>query len=84
MIARVRNKVLRRFVVLTFGTLDANYHGPGGTTLRRTVSLVRMGSYAKFWTLYVYRADGRAHMLGVMFPRWLGEWPKSAGGEPRQ
>lgn len=74
----------RRWVLFSFGTLSQNYHGPNHTTLRRIIALDRMGSYAKCWTLYVYRGDGRAHMLGVMFPRWLGEWPKSVGGEPRK
>lgn len=43
--------------------LDGNYHGPGHSTLRRTWQIVRMGSYAKTWTLYIYRggrADDRA------------------------
>lgn len=80
---------MRKYIQLSFGTLSTNYHGRkdsglySGKTLRRTVRLTRMGSYAKYWTLYIYRGDGRAHMIGVAFPRWLGPWPKSAGGEPR-
>ena len=59
-----------------FRLLDGNHHGPEFSTLRSTWQLVRMGSYAKSWTLYVYRADGRAHYLNVTFPRWIGSWPE--------
>lgn len=69
-------KKLIRFEV---GTLDCNYHGPNGTTLRRTWRIVRMDSYAKCWTLYIYRGDGRAHRLMVTFPRWIGPWPRDTG-----
>ena len=61
------------------GTLARNSHGPKFTTLRNTWQIVRMGSYAKMWTLYVYRSDGRAHQLMIAFPRWLGEWPNETG-----
>ena len=65
-------------------TINSNHHGPGSTTLRRTWQIVRMGSYAKSWTLYVYRGDGRAHYLNVTFPKWRGPWPNECGErEPR-
>lgn len=56
-------------------TLSSNHHGPKHDTLRNTWQVVRMGSYAKSWTLYIYRKDGRAHALNITFPRWLGPWP---------
>ena len=56
-------------------TLDSNYHGPKMSTLRNTCKVVRMGSYAKSWTIYIYRNDGRAHALNFTFPRWRGPWP---------
>lgn len=65
-------------------TLKGNHHGPDHTTLRRTWQIVRMGSYAKYWRLYVYRGDGRAHYLDLCFPNWLGSWPGTAGSEPRR
>ena len=68
---------MKGMITIRTGTLDSNHHGrPGFTTLRNTWQIVRMGSYAKCWTLYVYRRDGRAHMVTITFPRWLGEWPK--------
>lgn len=66
-----------RWVKFEVGTLDGNHHGPDFTTLRRTWQIVRMGSYAKCWTLYVYRNDGRAHRFMVTFPHWLGPWPEN-------
>lgn len=63
-------------VKLKLSTLSSNHHGHEFTTLRRTWQLVRMDSYAKSWTLYVYRGDGRAHAIRLTFPRWIGEWPK--------
>lgn len=71
-----------RWMQLRFRTLDRNYHGPNHETLRRTAQIVRMGSYAKMWALYVYRGDGSTRCFEVCFPRWLGPWPKSAGNEP--
>lgn len=64
-------------VKFSFSTLPSNHHGPAFATLRNTWQIVRMGSYAKMWTLYVYRSDGRAHAIGLAFPRWRGPWPKS-------
>jgi len=65
-------------------TLDTNFHGSKSTTLRNTWQVVRMGSYAKSWTLYIYRGDARAHALNITFPRWLGPWPeKHSRKEPR-
>lgn len=63
--------------------LDNNYHGPAETTLRSTWQIVRMESYAKMWTLYIYRADGSTIGLTVAFPRWRGPWPKGSS-EPRR
>ena len=65
---------LSRFQARTY-TLCNNHHGPDHATLCNTWQVVRMGSYAKSWTLYVYRKDGRAHALNITFPRWLGPWP---------
>ena len=68
-----------RYINFSVIRLDGNHHGPGRSTLRRTWQIVRMQSYAKMWTLYLYRGDGRTIGLMVCFPRWLGEWP----GDPR-
>lgn len=79
---KLRLRIGQRLHVST-GTLDSNSHGPKFTTLRNTWQIVRMDSYAKTWTLYVYRSDGRAHQLMLSFPRWLGPWPKEKGSEPK-
>jgi hypothetical protein len=74
-----------KWIRLRVSTLTNNHHGPHFTPLRRTWQIVRMGSYAKCWSLYVYRSDGRAIRFEVCFPRWLGEWPKSCDEwEPRR
>lgn len=59
-----------------------NWHGPNHTVKRSTWQIVRMGSYAKMWTLYRYRADGSYVGYQLTFPFWRGPWPKSAGTEP--
>jgi len=64
------------------GKIACNWHGPQRNILRRTVRLVRMGSYAKMWTFYLYRGDGSVRLIEVAWPHWLGDWPKSAGNEP--
>lgn len=74
---------MAKFVSFDTNTLDGNHHGPDGATLRSGFKVVRMGSYAKIWSLYIYRRDGRAHRLTIAFPRWRGPWPESAGNEPR-
>lgn len=71
-----------KWMQLRYRTLDCNHHGPSHETLRRTAQIVRMGSYAKMWTLYVYRGNGRTHCFEVCFPQWRGPWPESAGNEP--
>lgn len=71
-----------RWLQIRLRTLDGNHHGDKHETLRRTWQWVRMGSYAKIWTLYVYRGDGSTIGFEITFPKWLGPWPKSAGSEP--
>jgi hypothetical protein len=61
-----------------------NYHGPNDTTLRRCFKLVRMGSYAKMWSIYRYHNGGGWTRYTVTFPRWQGPWPASAGNEPNR
>lgn len=75
---------MKKLISFDADTLDGNHHGPNSTILRSGFKIVRMGSYAKMWSLYIYRRDGRAHRITVAFPRWLGPWPESAGGEPRR
>lgn len=71
-----------RWLQLQLDTLDGNYHGPKFTPLRRTCRWVRMGAYVHCWTLYIYKADGSTINIRITFPKWRGEWPKSAGQEP--
>lgn len=67
-------------------TLDSNSHGrPWPTTLKATWQIVRMGSYAKIWTLYIYGRMGKVYALTVTFPLWRGPWPeKCSEPEPRK
>lgn len=69
---------LTKWLRIETDTLDTNYHGPNSTTLRRTWLFVRMGSFAKYWSLYLYLGDGSTYRIGVCFPRWIGEWPKQS------
>ena len=62
---------------------DKNYHGPHGSTLRLTVRIRRMGSYAKCWSLDLYGRSGAWLRIMLRFPRWFGPWPFETG-EPRQ
>lgn len=73
-----------QFVHFSYDSGDVNYHGPDHSTLRRAWKIVRMGSYAKTWKLYVYRGDGSWMGFSVCFPKWRGPWPESAGNEPRR
>lgn len=77
-------RFVRKIVQFEFRKSDINYHGPDMTTLRRTWQIVRMGSYAKTWSLYVYAENGSYKAYRICFPFWRGPWPKSAGHEPRR
>ena len=50
--------------------LDGNYHGPGGEPLTSTFLLLRMGSYAKSWGLWIYNREGRARLFELVIPMW--------------
>ena len=67
-----------------FDRSDINYHGPNRATRVLTARIVRMGSYAKTWSLYLYGPKGGWLRLEVCFPRWRGPWPDSTGSEPRR
>jgi len=77
-------RYVRKIVQFRFDANDMNWHGPKATTLRSTWQIVRMGSYAKTWRLYVYHVDGSWTAFEICFPFWRGPWPKSAGNEPRR
>jgi len=74
--------MLRKWVQFGGRKFAENYHGPSRLPLRRTWQIVRMGSYAKMWTLYIYWSDGSGVAVTLAFPQWLGPWPESAGNEP--
>lgn len=61
-----------------FNRSDENYHGPNHTPKTNTASLVRMASYAKCWSLYLYGPKGGWVRFEVCFPKWLGPWPYSS------
>jgi hypothetical protein len=66
--------------------LNGNHHRADGDTLRLTFLLVRMGSFAKSWGLWLYGRSGACVCLQVTFPRTRGlvfpktwSWPKGRG-----
>lgn len=63
-------------IKISLGSLDGNYHGPKGKTLRLTWLLVRMQAHVHVWTLYLYGRSGATRHITVAFPRWKGEWPE--------
>lgn len=58
-----------------FSKSDKNYHGTNRQPLRSTWQIVRMGSYAKCWSLYVYNQCGHYRRFELRFGNWLGPWP---------
>jgi hypothetical protein len=70
-----RKRFTTRWLSFYYFTLDGNSHGPEHTSRRSTCRIVRMDSYAKTWTLYVYRKDASVMAFQIAFPRWLGPWP---------